>query len=137
MGYTTEIKARMIYLIDDDDVYQYTFVKALGEYVNPDEVKVFTDGEEALAFIQANIQVPDVLPNVIFLDINMPLMDGWDFMDCFTSLKAELPVETRIYMVSSSIDTADVERAKSLQHVADYLIKPIDLDHLERIINQS
>ena len=124
----------MIYLIDDDDVYQYTFVKALGEYLDSTEVMVFADGEEALSFMEENLGTPDVLPHVIFLDINMPLMDGWDFMESFSTLKCKLPVKARIYMVSSSIDTSDVERAKSLNDVADYLIKPIDLDHLERIV---
>lgn len=127
----------MIYLIDDDDVYQFTFVRALGEYVTDSNIKVFPDGEAALSFIQDNLGCPEVLPSVIFLDINMPMMDGWDFMESYTSLKSVIPVQPRIYMVSSSIDVNDVERAKSLEYVTDYLTKPIDLDDLERIVKEG
>lgn len=127
----------MIYLIDDDDVYQYTFVKALEEFVSRDSIKLFGDGEQALSFIEKNLSDSELLPDVVFLDINMPLMDGWEFMDCFSKLKSSLPKSTRVYMVSSSIDSTDVDRARSLKDVNDYLIKPISLVDLETIVSDE
>ncbi len=74
------------------------------------------------------------LPDIIFLDINMPYMDGWDFMEHFIDIKPNLPKEITIYMVSSSVQAEDMERAKALEDFSNYIIKPIDEKRFKEIL---
>ncbi len=127
-------KPFIICLIDDDDVYQFTFTKSLKGNKIAKKILVFSDGEEAIDFMIDNISNTEILPDVIFLDINMPVMDGWEFLEEFVELKPKVGKEITVYMVSSSVDPADVNRAKAISDVSDYLIKPVAEDQLGKII---
>ena len=129
-------KTFVICLIDDDDVYQFTFTKGLKESDAAKDILVFSDGEEALSFFRENISKTENLPDLIFLDIDMPIMDGWQFLDEFVSLKPKVDKKITIYMVSSSIDSADIDRAKAISEVSEYFVKPIDIDDLHAILDQ-
>ena len=74
----------------------------------------------------------DELPDVIFLDINMPVLDGWQFLDQFSSMG--LLREFRLYVVSSSIDPADKYKASSYPVVSGYLTKPIKPAQLQALM---
>ncbi|PLB17916.1 MAG: Two-component response regulator [Flavobacteriaceae bacterium FS1-H7996/R] len=67
----------------------------------------------------------EALPDVILLDLNMPVMDGWEFLEEFISLKPKLEKKIPIYIVSSSNDPADIMKAKSISEVTDFIIKPV------------
>ena len=128
-------KPFIICLIDDDDIYQFTFTKGLKGSSIAKKILVFSDGEEAIDFMVDNIANTEDLPDVIFLDINMPVMDGWEFLEEFVQLKPKVGKEITVYMVSSSVDPADVDRARAISDVSDYLIKPVGEDQLEEIIS--
>ena len=72
-----------------------------------------------------NAQNPDLLPDILFLDLFMPIMDGWQFLEEFLSVKPNLAKPILIYVVSSSIYPEDISKAKSYSDVFDYIIKPI------------
>jgi|SRR5690606_33774267 len=127
-------KPFIICLIDDDDIYQFTFTRGLKVNDVAKKILVFSDGEEAIDFMVDNVANTEVLPDVIFLDINMPVMDGWEFLEEFVKLKPKVGKKITIYMVSSSVDPADVDRAKTISDVSDYLIKPVGEDTLTQII---
>lgn len=127
-------KPFIICLIDDDDIYQFTFTRGLKSNKVAKKILVFSDGEEARDFMRDNVANTEVLPDVIFLDINMPVMDGWEFLEEFVKLKTKVQKKITIYMVSSSVDPADVERAKAISDVSDYLIKPVGESQLKQII---
>lgn len=127
-------KPFIICLIDDDDIYQFTFTRGLKSNKVAKKILVFSDGEEARDFMRDNVANTEVLPDVIFLDINMPVMDGWEFLEEFVKLKTKVQKKITIYMVSSSVDPADVERAKAISDVSDYLIKPVGESQLTQII---
>lgn len=74
------------------------------------------------------------IPQIIFLDLNMPVMDGWEFLNEFSKIKNQIRKKIDLYVVSSSIDSRDIERAKSIDIVSDYLTKPIKLNDFERIL---
>ena len=83
----------------------------------------------------ANLLNDTELPDVIFLDINMPIMDGFQFMEEYVKIKPELNKKITIYMVSSSVDAVDIERAKSISDISDYIIKPIEPKQLKKIMH--
>ena len=75
------------------------------------------------------------IPDVIFLDLNMPIMDGWEFLDEFLKIPRSLKKRITLYVVSSSIDPRDINRAKSISLVEDYLIKPITYEELKKVFS--
>lgn len=123
-----------ICIVDDDDIYQFTMVKNLKALQLANKIIVFSDGEEALNFMIENINKEDELPDVIFLDINMPIMDGFQFMEEYIKVKPKVGKRILIYMVSSSVDPVDVERANKISEISDYIIKPIKPGKLQAII---
>ncbi|MEP2671484.1 MAG: response regulator [Cyclobacteriaceae bacterium] len=127
-------KAVVICIVDDDDVYQYTVTRALKSDSLVKKILVFSDGEEALDFVTDNIGKVDDLPDIIFLDVNMPIMDGWQFMEEYIKLKPRVGKEITIYMVTSSVDPVDIEKAEKFREISDYLVKPIQPDQLRELV---
>jgi len=74
------------------------------------------------------------LPDHLFLDINMPFIDGWMFLEDFVQLKSKLAKEIKIYMVSSSIDQRDMNRAKEYQDVREFVVKPVSMETFSRLL---
>jgi len=128
-------KPFIICIVDDDEIYQYTITKTIETYKLSRSILVFSDGEEALDFMIENVGNKKDLPDVIFLDINMPIMDGFQFMEEYVKLAPKVGKKITIYMVSSSVDPADIERAKKISEISDYIIKPINSNQLKKIIN--
>lgn len=129
------LKKEIICLVDDDQVYQYTATKSIKSSNAVKRVLVFNDGEEAYNYLQENLQVRENLPDIIFLDINMPYMDGWEFMDRFVEVKNNLPKTVTIYMVSSSVQQEDLDRAKKYEDISDYIIKPITTQKFHELLD--
>jgi CheY-like chemotaxis protein len=123
-----------ICLIDDDLIYQFT-AKRIIELVNPQQqVLIFSNGKEAIDFFSQPDLTYEQLPDVIFLDINMPVMNGWEFLEAFSATKNSLLKQIKIYMVSSSIDENDKIRSKTFDEVKDFIVKPIDRKRMMDIL---
>lgn len=130
-------KIALACIIDDDDMY-VSLVKKIIEAKNLcQNLMVFQNGKAALSYFEAILSNLDQksIPEIIFLDLNMPVMDGWEFLDNFTRIKNKLGKAITLYVVSSSINPIDIERAKSINSVKDYLIKPVTIDDLETIFS--
>ncbi len=97
-------------------------------------IKVFGNGLDALNFIKENINYPEVLPEIILLDLSMPIMNGWQFLDEFTKINGDIGKKITIYVCSSSISPDDIARAKIISEVSDFIIKPITKDKLVDMI---
>ncbi len=123
-------------IVDDDDIYQFTMKKTIESLNLAKSIIAFSDGEEALNFMIENLNKDDELPDIILLDINMPIMDGFQFMEEYIKIKPNLGKKITIYMVSSSVDIADIERAKRISDISDYIIKPIKKGKLQSIISK-
>ncbi len=119
------MKNETICVVDDDIVYQFTAKKLLSAIEHVKDVLIFSDGEEAYNYLVQHLNSSTELPGIIFLDINMPFMDGWTFLEIFRKIKPDLPKPISIYMVSSSQDRKDRERARKISEVSDYIVKPI------------
>ncbi len=130
------MKPIIICLVDDDDIYQFTFTQSLKKVNIAKRIMVFSNAYEALDFLQLHIKDAQDIPDVVFLDINMPVMDGWEFLEEYTKMVPNLPKQVTIYMVSSSVNKEDIDRAKSISEVTDYLIKPVEGDAVKGILDK-
>ena len=126
-------KVPKVCIIDDDEVYIFGLKRMMLKKELCDDILVFYNGQEALDYFHT-ITLETALPNLIFLDINMPIVDGWQFLEEYEKLKTGFSNPIPIYMASSSVDNRDLTRAKSYESVTEYLAKPIKLATLESIL---
>lgn len=126
-------------IIDDDEVYIHLIKKIIRIKKLSENLLVFNNGREAIDHFTAivNEVSNSEFPEIIFLDLNMPIMDGWDFLQKFAQIKPPKKFKTTLYIVSSSIDPFEIEKAKSFSEVTDYLIKPIRIDEFEAIFKNK
>lgn len=131
-----KIKSPIVALVDDDKIYQLTSARMLRALELADDILQFENGEEALQYLKDNLQHTENLPDYIFLDINMPYVDGWMFLADYATIKSALQKEIQIFMISSSIDPRDVIRAQKNSDVRDYVIKPISPEKFRQLVNE-
>ncbi|MAX81981.1 MAG: response regulator [Crocinitomicaceae bacterium] len=121
------------YLVDDDDVYLFITKKIL-KMISPDiTIREFTDGEEALDFFKENAFDDNIIPDVILLDLNMPYLDGWGFLNEMNKLHPDLARKTKIYIVTSSDNEEDLSSAENFKELAGYFVKPIERERLQEL----
>lgn len=117
-----------VYIIDDDEISVFLTQTMLEVMAFAREYEGFMLAEQALdklLMLLRNGEL-DKLPNVVFLDLNMPLMSGWDLVDTLKPFESVLSDCCRIYILTSSVD--EVEQAKARQYplIAGFLQKPLD-----------
>lgn len=121
---------KKIWVIDDDPIYQIIVNKIIKKSELFVSVSSFKNGKEAICALKNAIENTAELPNVILLDINMPVMDGWEFMEEMVLLKPQIKVPISIYIVSSSIALEDKSNAKKYPEIIAYLSKPVNNNDL-------
>lgn len=126
-------------IIDDDHVYVNLVKRIIDIKSLSENLLIFKNGREAIEHFK--ILLPNIdsslFPEIILLDLNMPIMDGWEFLKEFTQITPPKGLKTTLYVVSSSIDPYEIERAKAHFLVKDYLIKPVNLNDFEMIFRQK
>ena len=125
-----------ILLVDDDELYLYLMEKTIHQLSKDLVVTTFTDGEQAVEYISKCTEEKVELPEVIFLDINMPFLDGWGFLNEFKKLKPKIINKINIYMVSSSMRDSDIKRASNFEELTGYVVKPVDKVQLAEIFKK-
>ena len=119
-----------ICVIDDDQIYQIIIKKIIFKAGNFEKVYCYENGCTALS----DFKDPGVpLPHLILLDINMPQMDGWEFLTNLKESRPNLLRETTIYMVTSSIALSDRNNALALPEISGFISKPITVEKLREI----
>jgi CheY-like chemotaxis protein len=121
-------------IIDDSYVDRYVAEHTLKFYHSAEEVIQEESGMQALEYLKQNFDKPDKLPEVILLDIQMPLMDGFAFLEEFKKLPAFIQGFCKIFMLSSSIDFFDMKRVKGHPMISGFINKPLVLENLNIII---
>ncbi|SIS74259.1 Response regulator receiver domain-containing protein [Zobellia uliginosa] len=121
-------------IIDDDDIYRFTIIQSAKFLEIEHKTSVFVNGEDALNFILENQNNPAALPDIILLDIDMPVMDGFQFLEEYKAIDPKINRDIKIYMVSSSVDPEDIAKAKSYSMVVDYISKPLTPENLKQLV---
>lgn len=125
-----------IFIIDDDQLSVHLTRTILTLEGITQDITAFLSAGEALEVLNANNDMD--MPAVILLDLNMPEMDGWDFLDALQPLELPLNNKCKIFILTSSLDPADTERAAGYSVVAGFIQKPLnseDIKAIVRIIN--
>ncbi len=129
-------KVGTLCLVDDDTLFHFLTRKVVERTHLVNQVITFINGLEAIRFLVSAKNDPEELPEIILLDLNMPVMDGWGFLDEYQLLRPKLNKKITLYVVSSSIVPDDIQRAKAISEVTDYIIKPVTRDKFMDILHQ-
>jgi CheY-like chemotaxis protein len=124
-------------VIDDDEFNNKICTVTLEKIAKDADIKTFLSPVEGFAHVATEYAKTDTAGDaVLFLDINMPVMNGWEFLDRFEELDPSIKKRVKIYILSSSVDKRDIEKAKSNKNVVHYLIKPLTKETI-RLITYS
>ncbi|MFN6944942.1 MAG: two-component system response regulator [Cytophagaceae bacterium] len=115
-------------LVIDDSQMDILLMKMILESINyAENINFFEQAEEAFKYLDSlDTKNKDSIPDIIFLDINMPEISGFEFLEKFKILPQEIVKHTKFMIVSSSEDLSDVERTRKYSNVEKYLVKPIN-----------
>ena len=124
-------------IIDDDRILVYGMKLMMKEVEFCEDIIVFSNGQEAIDGLTELIDRGEKLPPVIFLDLNMPIKDGWEFLEDFLKIPNNNRDYVTIYIISSSVDQRDQEKSRQYGIVNNYILKPIRHEDLERILKNT
>ncbi len=121
-------------LIDDDPLNNYLTKRVIKKVFQDAEIIEFTEPEIALTHLENNY-VNNIVNEkiIVFLDINMPTMSGWEFLLKFEKYNETIKNQFDIFMFSSSINPADINRAKQDPMVIDFIEKPLEIEKLIKL----
>lgn len=124
-----------IILIDDDETTNLLNRRMVKKMEITNEVVLFSDGKLAMDYLTSLENKFDDLPELIFLDVRMPVMGGFDFLNAYVELKQSKAQKTKIIMLSTSLRDEDMNKAKSFG-VADYVAKPLNKTLVSSLIEK-
>jgi len=127
-------KYKDVYIIDDDKIVHFVIKKLLASLKMDLNLSFFFNGFEAIEKIGNDLSSGVDLPDLILLDINMPIIDGWQFLDEFRKYNKASGNKTHVYIISSSNSISDISKAKEYQdQIKEYILKPITKEDLKKI----
>ena len=115
-------------VVDDDPLNNLVCNHIILKFSPDAEIRLFTNPEKALETVQALGDSIEKGEFVLFLDVNMPTMSGWEFLEAFESLDEKVHERFKIYILSSSIDQGDIQKAAASPFVMGYYPKPLNLE---------
>ena len=127
-----------VLLIDDDNIFNFlnkkiieyeNFALKVSSHVNP--------GKALEELRRLSISGNGEFPEMIFLDINMPVMDGWEFLEEFEKFPENVLEKCKVFILSSSIDPSDIEKSKTYKTVKDFFSKPLSPEILHTLVSQK
>jgi CheY-like chemotaxis protein len=119
-------------VIDDDDINIFIISKIVEKTGYNVQICAKHNGQLAIDYIKELLAANQPLPHLVLIDINMPILNGWEFIEAFEAL--DLKVDNDMYMLSSSVYENDIEKAKSYKSVKGFISKPLSIDRLKELL---
>ena len=124
-----------VYFTEDDPIFVFVSRKLILEEKFCKTLKVFENGKLAIEDLMDIANSEGQLPSIIFLDLSMPVLNGWEFLDSFQAASIEHKNKIKIIVMSSSINPLEIDLIKSYPIVEDYIVKPLTPADLNKIIH--
>jgi CheY-like chemotaxis protein len=119
-----------ILIIDDDEINNFIAAKLIDKLPPKAKVSTCINGQEGINFVKNKLNNQEEFPDIIFLDINMPLMNGWEFLEEYELFKNQIKKKVTINMLSSSVYNDDIIKAKTFTTVNKFISKPLTVDKI-------
>ncbi len=121
-----------VLLVEDDPITVMVCDRVIKMTLFAEKVKSCENGKIAIDYL-SGFEEGSEPPQIIFLDINMPVMNGWDFLEEFEKIRSRFTSLPRIYLLSSTVDPEDYKKAKNFSLVEDFISKPLSKEALQNI----
>ena len=128
-------KLDCILLVDDDEITNFVNEELIRSQEAAEEVLVATNGRKAIDLIRQQVEEEKAIPNLILLDINMPVMNGFEFLDAYQGLEKDIQQSVIIIMLTSSLNPRDMERLNDGSN-ADFMDKPLTEQKLKMLMQK-
>ncbi|WP_108803845.1 response regulator [Aquimarina sp. Aq107] len=123
-----------VLLIDDDKATQYIHKRIITKHNDFKNVLTFLGGDIALTYLKS-INVSFIKkPQLIFVDLNMPSMNGWEFIEAYNKLGDDIIKHSKLMILTTSSNPNDISRSKTVKGVSDYIVKPLSNQKLDHIL---
>ncbi|MDB4903956.1 MAG: response regulator of RpoS [Mucilaginibacter sp.] len=124
-------KSVSVLLVDDDEINNFISIKLIKKALLNTDIIACLNGKYAIdQLVDTQKKDPSKLPDYILLDINMPIMNGWEFLDEYKRLNIDPLGKTKIFIISSSVFSNDINKARSYPLVKDFISKPLNVDKI-------
>lgn len=119
-------------VIDDDDINIFIIKKIVEKTGFEIDMVARNNGQQAIDYLNETIAHNKALPRLVLIDINMPVMNGWEFIEAYDTLGIAQKVD--MYILSSSVYENDIEKTKSYKAVKGFISKPLSMERLTELI---
>ena len=127
-------KTVSVLLVDDDEINNFISIKLIKKALLNTEIMACLNGRFAIEQLtEIQQKDPAGLPDYILLDINMPIMNGWEFLEEYKRLNLDPLGKSKIYIISSSVFSNDINKARSYPLVKDFISKPLNVEKIKEL----
>lgn len=123
-----------VLLVDDDEINNFISIKLIKKALTNTSIMACLNGKFAIdQLLETQYKNPADMPDYILLDINMPIMNGWEFLDEYKRLNIDPLGKSKIYIISSSVFSNDINKARSYPLVKDFVSKPLNVEKIKEL----
>ncbi|ATP57765.1 response regulator [Pedobacter ginsengisoli] len=120
-------------VIDDDDINIFIIKKVIEKTGYEVDMTSKSNGQLAIDYLTSITSNVEIFPHIILVDINMPILNGWEFLEAYEKLNIVRP-KVYLYMLSSSVYEYDIEKAKGFKSVNGFISKPLTIERLKELL---